>query len=67
MDALQVEAREMALTLINGNRRDVREFVSGHDTPTKLSLAIVRNLVAEGADPIDAVVNVQSLLESVDV
>lgn len=72
--ALQTEAREMALTIINGSRRDAREFIAGHDTPAKLVLAIVRHLIAEGYDPsapglndVDAVVNVQSLIESLDV
>lgn len=66
MDALQVKAREMALTLINGNRSDVRDFINCHRTPTKLTLAIIRHLVSEGADAIDAVVNMQSLLEPIE-
>lgn len=68
--ALYTEAREMALQLINGNRNEVRQFVAGHDTPAKLVLAIVRCLVAEGSEDGDAllaVVNLQSLLETVAV
>lgn len=67
MDALNIEAREMALTLQNRNRRDVREFIAGHDTPARLTLAIIRHLVSGGEDALDMVVNMQSLLESVDV
>lgn len=73
MDALNVEAREMALNIVNGNRSDVREFITEHQTPAKLVLAIVRHLGSldahdEGfASYLDAVVNMQSLLERVDV
>jgi hypothetical protein len=75
MDALNVEAREMALNIVNGNRSDVRDFVTGHETPAKLVLAIVRHLGSMSMEQygydyaayLDAVVNLQSLLESVDV
>lgn len=73
MDALNIEAREMALNIVNGNRSDVREFIAGHETPAKLVLAIVRHLGSldtydQGfASYLDAVVNLQGLLESVDV
>jgi hypothetical protein len=75
-DALNAEAREMALSLINGNRSEVRDFVKNHETPAKLVLAMVRHLgfldwVESESDSygayVDAVVNLQSLLESVDV
>lgn len=68
--ALYTEAREMSLQLANGNRTEVREFVTGHATPAKLVLAIIRCLVnegSEGGDALLAVVNIQSLLESKDV
>lgn len=74
MDALNTEAREMAWNLVNGNRSDVREFVTGHETPAKLVLAIVRHLGSiqwnDGDNYgcyLDAVVNLQGLLESVEV
>ena len=68
--SIDTEAREMALTLGNGNRSDVREFIEQHDRPATLALAIVRNLWADNRDddPLtsltDAVLNVQALLEN---
>lgn len=67
---LYTEAREMALLLVNGQRGEVRQFLANHDTPTKLALAIIRCLVSEGhegGDALLAVVNLQSLIESVEV
>ena len=72
-EALQIEAGEMALQLINGNRSEVRQFIAEHETPTKLALSIVRHLTSMDADSdgqnaaLLAVVNLQSLLEMVEV
>jgi hypothetical protein len=74
MDALNQEATEMGLQLINGNRREVREFIASHDTPTLLTLAILRHLGSMTFEThggfsayLDAIVNLQSLLEMQDV
>ena len=70
MQAIQTEATEMAHQLKNGNRADVREFIEGHEFPATLALAIVRNLWTMGGqygksdhDMVDAVLNVQALVE----
>ena len=69
---IQAEAREMALCLINGDRKCVHDFIAGHDTPAQLCLAIVRHLITlhidtPGHSAIQSVVNVQSLIENLDV
>jgi hypothetical protein len=66
---LQAEAHEMALQLMDGNRDEVREFISQHATPAKLCLAIVRHLTGESTWhlTLDHVVNVQSLIEYLEV
>lgn len=72
-EALQVEARETAWQIINGNRADARQFIEGHDRPATLALKVVRNLWTlstekdTGGALVDAVLNVQALLEDAQI
>ena len=65
---IDIEATEMAMQMINGNRNDVREFLAGHDQPATLALKIVRNLWTmseledNGQAMVEAVLDVQALL-----
>ena len=67
--ALDIEAREMALQMQNGSRNEVRAFIAAHDAPATLALKIVRSLWTlsdwedTGGALVDAVLNVQALLE----